>query len=150
MNEIFKLFHEIMCGFWIPQAESSCLSTFYNNYTLLWHFETRKLTAEGQKLVSEGSDLLRSPNNNFGWGEGGGGWWQPISNLCSWLQNCWNPKVQFPGRGGVLFTTNFLKSTSNFLSPVLSWNFNSRWGGGMGRGMSDEWWPISNSKFKIC
>ena len=34
------------------------------------------------------------------------------------------------GGGGVLMETNFQKSTSNFLSPVLNWNFHFMGGGG--------------------
>ena len=50
----------------------------------------------------------------------GGVLWKPISNFWCWVQICY---VCYVGGGGGFVETNFQKSTSNFLSPVLNWNF---------------------------
>ena len=83
-------------------------------------------------------------NWNFHFVGGGGCSWKPISNFWCWVQICSNPKLTCPVRGGgSLMEANFQKSTSNFLSPVLNWNFHFM-GGGVG------WWVTSTKvNFKI-
>ena len=66
-------------------SESVCVNAAM---MLATQFSTRKLTAEGQRLVSEGSYILKCPLKSqvpmlrvSGGVGGGGGVWKPISNF---------------------------------------------------------------------
>ena len=87
---------------------------------------------EGQRLVSEGSDLVRGSNCHWGGGRGGGGWEVSDNQFPTFVAESKSAKIpkSHYGGGKGLATTNFqlLLLSAN----LLKFQSSISWGGGGG------------------